>query len=209
MNECQSVLETEPFRQGDIFFSSSSQGNESERLNVLITADCDIAQNKAGPVLTWLPVIPAETFVRSFWVSEKLGRLRTTLTGRLAGRVNKMHSDRDPENLPLDEQFVLDWVQSDDGAGLCSTLAASEADRTEVSTLLGALAQLEADQLSIQPFSALVDLFYDLPVEVGLAQAAPQPKRRGVDVETVLRDARLDAFFLSSLPGEVSEWLDR
>ncbi len=52
------IEDTEEVRRGDIIRKLNPKTGEAEKLGIVITADCDIAQRKAGERYTWLEIMP-------------------------------------------------------------------------------------------------------------------------------------------------------
>lgn len=57
------IEDTEDVRQGDIIRKFNSKTGEVEKIGIVITADCDIAQKKAGERYTWLEIMPMTGYV--------------------------------------------------------------------------------------------------------------------------------------------------
>ena len=77
--ECEATKPGEPLRQGDIFAAHPGTPLWEDpwtRFGVIISADCDIAQGKAGPKLVYIPIIGHYTYLVDVWVPEEAERLR-------------------------------------------------------------------------------------------------------------------------------------
>jgi hypothetical protein len=60
-------------RQGDVIRRLSMDGSRTE-WGFVITADCDIAQRKAGDRFTYVEIASAEHYLEAFWAPEQLRR---------------------------------------------------------------------------------------------------------------------------------------
>lgn len=208
MNECQSVPESDAFRQGDIFLSHPRGDGQVDQLHVIITADCDIAQKKAGPSFTWLPIVPAIGFVEHFWMQEKVAKLEGRLREHLALLVNRLHHLLNPAAIDLGETFVADWAASDRGEAIIGSLRPTPAEQEQLIKYVDALQSLASADLVGSPFKQIVDLFYEVQHQTGLIQDAPKAKSRFSDVRSILTEPRQDAFFVSGIPGkDTSGWV--
>jgi hypothetical protein len=71
----QDVSEASPIRQGDVIvrIHIGNDGTASEEeFGVIITADCDIAQEKMGPFYTYVSLVSAQQYVEHIWAAEEL-----------------------------------------------------------------------------------------------------------------------------------------
>jgi hypothetical protein len=73
-DHCVFVVDDEDIRQGDVIrrFSGSALGEVT--WGIIITADCDIAQKKAGDKFTWLEIIRSERYLECHWARDQLRR---------------------------------------------------------------------------------------------------------------------------------------
>ncbi|MBI5131358.1 MAG: hypothetical protein HZA66_18125 [Rhodopseudomonas palustris] len=65
----------EGIRQGDVIRSLPIIGETPVRYGFIVTADCDIAQNKAGDSFTLLDIVPAAQYLDLHWAPQQLRRI--------------------------------------------------------------------------------------------------------------------------------------
>lgn len=70
-----------PIRQGDIF--AATRDEHARPVGVIVTNDCDIAQNKAWQFLTWVPLVPVDSYIASCWALNEVSARPSP--GRFAG----------------------------------------------------------------------------------------------------------------------------
>ena len=66
------VSDEADIRQGDVIRRLAETGDEI--LGFILTADCDIAHNKAGDRFTWLEIVSAKNYIETYWASDQLRR---------------------------------------------------------------------------------------------------------------------------------------
>lgn len=74
-DHCVFVDDASDIRQGDVIRRLAEFEGGVETWGFIITADCDIAQNKAGGVYTWLEIIRSHQYLDQYWAPEQLRRL--------------------------------------------------------------------------------------------------------------------------------------
>ena len=66
------IPDDRPFGQGDILRGSSGGGSADPTFGLVITADCDIVQSKAGDRLTYVEVVPTREYLERIWIPDQL-----------------------------------------------------------------------------------------------------------------------------------------
>jgi hypothetical protein len=77
-------------RQGDIVAAqpnSTAWNDPWKRFGIVLSADCDLAQNKTGPNLICLPIIDHSTFLRDIWLPDETSRLKSRLQDTIETRL--------------------------------------------------------------------------------------------------------------------------
>jgi hypothetical protein len=69
--EIVQVADSEPVRQGDIL-RHYEPGNVSEAYCVVLTADCDISNDKFGDFYSVLPIVSASDYLTKIWIVRRL-----------------------------------------------------------------------------------------------------------------------------------------
>jgi hypothetical protein len=106
------IEDTEEIRQGDIIRKLNPKTDEVETFGIVITADCDIAQRKAGERYTWLEILPMATYVEGPWAQEQLRKLSEkrskTICEQLTGQICKLQ----PGLTALTHESLVQWLRS-------------------------------------------------------------------------------------------------
>lgn len=71
--ECEQALPGHVLRQGDIFAAhpgTENWTNPWRRFGVILTADCDLEQQKGGPSLVYVPIIGLKTYLADVWIPD-------------------------------------------------------------------------------------------------------------------------------------------
>jgi hypothetical protein len=106
------IEDTEEVRQGDIIRKLNLKTGEVEKLGVVITADCDIAQRKASGRYTWLEIVPMTTYIEGPWAQEQLRKLSEkhskTICEYLNGQIRKLQ----PDLSALTHDSLVQWLRS-------------------------------------------------------------------------------------------------
>ena len=106
------IEDTEEVRQGDIIRKLHPKTGKVEKLGIVITADCDIAQRKAGERYTWLEIVPMGAYIEGPWAQEQLRKLSEkrskTICEHLNGQIRKLQ----PGLLALTHESLVQWLRS-------------------------------------------------------------------------------------------------
>lgn len=105
------VDDEQEIRQGDIIRRNAGGVNEEPTFGVVLTADCDIANNKAGDRFTWLQIVPAASYLELIWAPEEFKRLvekqsRISLEG-----LNALIKRSGIEVSPLSSSSLQEWLR--------------------------------------------------------------------------------------------------
>jgi hypothetical protein len=76
--ECERSDPDDPLRQGDIVAAhpqTDGWANPWTRFGVVLSADCDLAQEKTGPNLVYVPVVSHYTYLADVWLPSEAARL--------------------------------------------------------------------------------------------------------------------------------------
>lgn len=106
------IEETEEIRQGDIIRKLNSKTGEVEKLGVVITADCDIAQRKASERYTWLEILPMAAYVEGPWASEQLRKLSEKRSRAVCEYLNAQIRKQNPDLVALTHDSLVHWLQN-------------------------------------------------------------------------------------------------
>lgn len=106
------IEDTEDVRQGDIIRKFNSKTGEVEKIGIVITADCDIAQKKAGERYTWLEIMPMTGYVEGPWAQEQLRKLSEKRSKTICDNLNAQIRRRHPGLTALTHESLVKWLHS-------------------------------------------------------------------------------------------------
>jgi hypothetical protein len=111
----QKLADSDPFRQGDIIchFDNNQKhaGLPAGAAGVIITADCDIAQDKFGEFYSFLPIVSAEQYLDSFWAPSRLDHFISDACKQAADLIHRADRRRDPNVDRLTDEQLLAWIE--------------------------------------------------------------------------------------------------
>jgi len=106
------IEDTEEVRQGDIIRKLHPKTSEAERLGIVITADCDIAQRKAGERYTWLEIMPMAAYIEGPWAQEQLRRIAEKRSKAICEHLNGQIRKLQPGLAALTQDSLTEWLRS-------------------------------------------------------------------------------------------------
>jgi hypothetical protein len=90
---------------------------------LIITADCDIAQNKAGNRYTWIRIVSGADYLCSTWAPDQLRRLVEKQARVAAEGLGARLRRSDPELTPLTGEGLCRWLEQDDPTTIWAAVA--------------------------------------------------------------------------------------
>lgn len=106
------IEDTEEVRQGDIIRKLHPKTGEAEKLGIVITADCDIAQRKAGERYTWLEIMPMAAYIEGPWAQEQLRKLAEKRSKAICEHLNGQIRKLRPGLAALTHESLVQWLRS-------------------------------------------------------------------------------------------------
>lgn len=106
------IEDTEEVRQGDIIRKLNAKTGEIEKLGIVITADCDIAQNKAGERYNWLEIMPMAAYIEGPWANEQLRKLSEKRSQAIREYLNGQIRQRKPGLSALTHESLVEWLRT-------------------------------------------------------------------------------------------------
>ncbi|MDT4328280.1 hypothetical protein ACQE3D_11995 [Methylomonas sp. MS20] len=97
-------------RQGDIIRQCSETTPQRQVWGVIITADCDIAQRKAGNRYTWLEIITLEDYLELDWAPGQLRKLIEKQANSSSEELNGLIKSIAPNLAPLSPNSLCTWL---------------------------------------------------------------------------------------------------
>lgn len=199
--DCEQIEQEAPLRQGDVL--KRFVGGFPETLWLVITADCDIAQNKLGDSgLACIRLIPLRQYLREEHLRKVLSRYADSHFRDLRERINKRRNQIASDCSPLSDSAIAEWIQVASLEEIASVLQVVDAKELEyLDNALGA--QRDAHSCRTAPH----DPQRLLSVVARLQKVAPKDWRQFVGgLLSRLQSRQLpdDLFFVSRIPGEDS-----
>ncbi len=112
----EKVTRNEEVLQGDIFKIINSDNElflTGEEFVFIITADCDIANNKMGNYYSVLPIISTELYLKNYWVKDFFKKEFKKILDGLVSRLNKSEDIKSRKYDPLTSQSLGVWLKED------------------------------------------------------------------------------------------------
>ena len=106
------IEDTEEIRQGDIILKLNSKTDEVETIGIVITADCDIAQRKAGERYTWLEILPMAAYIEGPWAHEQLRKLSEKRSKGICEHLNGQIRKLQLGLTALTHESLVEWLRS-------------------------------------------------------------------------------------------------
>ncbi|WP_105622234.1 hypothetical protein [Cronobacter sakazakii] len=131
-NYCIDSYDDHEFLQGDLFKSINPTGQEE--LFVIISADCDIANNKLGKSgFACLDVSSLNDYFFSDFSALKHQKIFTTELNSIIETINEQWMSLSEQHKPLENQSIKRWIEEDDVSLIISSL---KIDKKETITQL-------------------------------------------------------------------------
>lgn len=108
-------------RQGDII-CKPAVGAEGPRWGFIVTADCDIAKDKASARLSYLDIVTVRDYLEHVWSSEILRKMQSILLKDAATLITKAAQALDIKFDPLSQEELLKWLTDTPRAEIVSAL---------------------------------------------------------------------------------------
>lgn len=142
------IEDTEDVRQGDIIRKFNSKTGETEKLGIVITADCDIAQKKAGERYTWLEIVPMTAYVEGPWAQEQLRKLSERRSTAICEYLNGQIRRRQPGLTALTHESLVRWLRSKTAEEILASATgkAPTADSKQLRDLQGLALTVSVDE---------------------------------------------------------------
>jgi hypothetical protein len=185
----------EDIRQGDILMDKPPRGQRPTQIAVVITADCDIAQDKFGTDLACLRVVWYEEYVRHVWAGLERQKALKKISTKVGDQLRKAHRLFTGKTSTLSDERACEWLRDAELAEVASALGISNDAREKfIRNLEPSRAALQAVTKNISAFDHCVALQAALD-----GTDRPAAVRKLVD-KAQTADLPDDAFFLPGLP---------
>jgi hypothetical protein len=189
--ECTSVPDGTALRQGDVFvFRDSDENHEIwQQFGIVVTADCDLANNKHHGILSYVPVLPLRDYLARVTVPRLASDQRARSLQRMSDAIKQAEDSRGVAD-GLSTRAIEEFATMRDGAqeliAHLDQVSSDQRDRiSEAIAEVAACDRLSALSSYADMFSALVKIY--------------KPTRRKTAEELLAADLRNR---LSNLPGD-------
>lgn len=197
-------VKSEPLQQGDIFlWEQPIESDPWKQFGVIVTADCDFAQNKHREIVSYCPIVPLADFLRLFWIPDDLARSAVGLRKRMAERLTAQRRASRPEfDLPIDPALLDGWLNRRGPDGIADDIGIQTAnDRESIVDELKLLKLLTRPEPDRDARSGLEMLARVKPNKSSPtpAELQQQLKRIWKDYQAKFRSLPGDLFFLNEV----------
>ena len=107
----------EEILQGDII-----KHKDLDQFGFIITADCDIANNKNMGVFTWLEIITAEDYLEKYWAPSQLQKAIAKITLPLLDELSAAIKKTNPHLSRLTQESFFEWLRKSSNIDILSTI---------------------------------------------------------------------------------------
>ncbi len=198
MQDCEAVDATLPVRQGDVLKRVQPDGKGS--LVVVVTADCDIANNKVGDAgLACVQLTPLANYMLNEHASAQARRQLRKRFEKATEWINKRWLQCDPSHVPLTEESVQRWLTQDPPDRIESALGLPLDNQRSF---------IKRESAALRSAHEFIENAGDQYCAIDALRALQnKPTSRAEQLKTLFGtvdpgDLPLDMFFISSVPGE-------
>lgn len=181
-------------RQGDVIRKADARTGSVIALGVVITADCDIAQEKAGGRYNWVEILPMKAYIEGPWATEQLRRLAKKRSGTVLDHLGGHIRRKFPDISPITHESLIEWLRAKSPEDVIKSVTGvipGEGDKSLRNLKIFSLATIANGELG--PFERL-------KLAWGLAGMTQEEQRK--QIGSALRDGGgfQDYFVLPELP---------
>jgi hypothetical protein len=189
IDEFEEILGSAPLRQGDLFeWVGAFRDRPWRELGVIVTADCDMANNKIADVVSFVPLLTFEDYIWHFWREKRFSTQRDRALQELGSFINKRLLKLGKAEISTDA--ARDWAERETDESLGAALQITDSNlKTKLETVWGLFSDL----------NTLLNA-HDCDLQL-LAKAAEHLKKSGQSANDFL--ALEFQNNLANLPGDV------
>ncbi len=107
--------------QGDIIHKPPA-GTDEARWGFILTADCDIANDKSNARLSYLEIVSAQEYLEQTWSSEVVRKARSKYLDEAAGLISNAAHSVDKNFEPISPEQLLLWLKETPRNDIASAL---------------------------------------------------------------------------------------
>lgn len=200
VEECQSILDDRPLRQGDVFEWVEGYKDRPWKIyGVVVTADCDLANYKTRGILSFVPILTDAEYFWMTWRIDKMGPAIERFATESAARVSKQIKKRYPDHKGITSDGLKAWLDRAQVAGVIAEIGLS--DKGQIKEFEERLNKLQSGLTLMQSDIPNYEMLRDvLPIKN--SKASPN------NFDSLTEEFRNsvtslpgDTFFFSKLPG--------
>jgi len=198
--ECEPATDDLPLRQGDVFaWLTRAEVGPFRQFGVIVTADCDIAQEKHRGIISYVPVMPLADYLRQFDLPRRVERALGSVGEELVAAVRGVQAKIPEFPEPMSQEAVLGWVEGVTATAILSALAVREPQ--EIARLTGLIADYQALRASARDgsFDAQLDALASLRARNNKGPLAEAQLRLRSEIADATEKLPGDAFFVGYL----------
>jgi superfamily I DNA/RNA helicase len=130
--DCSPAQDDLPLRQGDIFtWVDRARERPWRTFGMVITADCDLRQEKTKGQLSYLPMLTFEDYIWTFWRVEKFAPLLDRLRKKALDRLNNVLTRLKPNQKAISQDAGLAWISRTESAELAAEIGLEDPGQTK------------------------------------------------------------------------------
>ncbi|WP_018096620.1 hypothetical protein [Sinorhizobium meliloti] len=151
--ECLEALDDAPLRQGDIFLWVGHNNVQPwSNYGVVVTADCDLEQNKTHGRLSYIPAVTMDHYIWMYWVPSKFDSTLKDLATKASTRISRIIKKVDEAHAGVSVEAILSWIRRSDPFAIIQELRIEDkGQRENVEELLSNVKQIDSLLASKQP----------------------------------------------------------
>jgi hypothetical protein len=195
MQDCDLISTDKPIRQGDVL--KQLRNDSVSVLFVVISADCDIANNKLGDAgLSCVQVTSLHDYVLNEYAASLAQRQLKKSFTTFIDWINKIRLAQDAENIPLSTDRAMIWLLENDPEVINQELKLNSKEYNNLQTESTKLRQAHSLINSPQNVYSALD-------SLCILKNMDRPKQlKQIFSSLNSRNLPLDIFFISSIPDE-------
>lgn len=204
-SECEELTDDRPIRQGDVFAWLDAGGDAWRTLGVIVTANCDIAQQKHRGILSYVPILRLDDYLRLFYLPKRLEKALRPVIGELT-KTMRVHQAANRPDFPeaLSDAAAQAWARDRDAGEIADDLRILDAKSRAAFTDLVREYQAMHKALQGELYAEQVDTLIQLRVR---RQGITPEKARDTTFQEIHDSAETlpgDCFFIGRIGSEHS-----
>lgn len=133
------VADDADIRQGDVVRRIDVEQGGRQTWGFIITADCDIAQRKAGDRFTWLEIVSSDQFLEAYWAPEQLRRFLERQTRPACEALNGLVKKEGLSLASIDGAMLHSWLAEATPEEIIASIRPIKSSDAKTVALLSAL----------------------------------------------------------------------